>query len=309
MKQEENPLVTVSMPAYNSGRYLREAIQSVLDQTYSNFELIVLDDGSTDETRKIIQSFSDPRINPILWDNNLGLISARNAIAKKANGKYLALMDADDRALPERIELQVRFLESGGADICGGSHLSLYENTGKMKRSKERYSDADIRALLTIYCPLSNPCIMAKTEVFQKLPYQVANHHAEDYCLWIEAAKSGYRFGNLKKELIVYRVHPNQISLIKKSEAEQVSKLAKESYLQYLGIEKKLYPTPMTFLGRIRVAIRFMGLLNDKIHGISLVANMEIYSRFQKRQNICIRGLMRVERFFVALILTAISRA
>jgi glycosyltransferase involved in cell wall biosynthesis len=303
MSQLQDPLVTVSMPAFNSERYLAEAIQSILDQTYSNFELLILDDGSTDSTRKIIQSFSDSRIVPILCDHNRGLIEARNDIAKRAKGKYIALMDADDKAMPDRLELQVRYLERGIVDICGGSHLSLFEDSGRLKKSKERYTDSDIRALLTVYCPLSNPCVMAKTEVFNELPYKAENRHAEDYCVWIEAAKSGYRFGNLKETLIIYRVHPGQVSVLKKNEAAHVAKLAKQSYLDFLGIEK-IRPVPMSFMDRARFAIRFMILLNQKIHGISFVANSEIYSRFQSRKNFFERLISKIEKYFIGLVVT-----
>jgi len=308
MGQIDNCLVTISMPAFNSERYLAEAIQSILDQTHSNFELLILDDGSTDGTRKIIESFSDPRIIPIYCESNRGLISARNEIAQMAKGKYIALMDADDKALPDRIESQLRFLESGKADICGGAHLSFRQDIGRTKKSKERYTDSDIRALLTAYCPISNPCVMARAEVFKKIPYRAANKHAEDYCLWIEAAMAGYLFANLKNELIIYRIHSSQISVLKKTEAENISKLAKSRYLEFLGIDQNLVPSPLSFFDRLRSAIPFMLLLNQKIPGISLSANIEIYSRFQNRQNFFLKPGMRVERLLVSLYVEIISK-
>lgn len=304
----ENPLVTVSMPAFNSERYLKEAIQSILEQTYTNFELLILDDGSTDGTRKIIESFADPRIIPILFDTNQGLISARNEITQRAKGKYIALMDADDKAFPSRLEAQVRFLESGNADICGGAHISLYQDTGRRKKSKERYTDSDIKALLIAYCPISNPCVMANSEVFKRFPYRASNQHAEDYCLWIEAAMAGYSFANLKEELMIYRIHSSQISVLKKTEAELISKLAKSRYLEFLGFDPKLVPTPLNFLSRLRSAIPFMLKLNQKIKRISLFANAEIYSRFQNRNNFFLRLGMRLERFLVSLYVVIVSK-
>ena len=304
----ENPLVTVSMPAFNSERYLKEAIQSILEQTYTNFELLILDDGSTDGTRKIIESFADPRIIPILFDTNQGLISARNEITQRAKGKYIALMDADDKAFPSRLEAQVRFLESGNADICGGAHISLYQDTGRRKKSKERYTDSDIKALLIAYCPISNPCVMANSEVFKRFPYRASNQHAEDYCLWIEAAMAGYSFANLKEELMIYRIHSSQISVLKKTEAELISKLAKSRYLEFLGFDPKLVPTPLNFLSRLRSAIPFMLKLNQKIKKISLFANAEIYSRFQNRNNFFLRLGMRLERFLVSLYVVIVSK-
>jgi len=308
MGHYENPLVTVSMPAFNSERYLREAIQSILEQTYTNFELLILDDGSTDGTRKIIESFTDPRIIPILFEANQGLISARNEIAQRAKGKYIALMDADDKAFPSRLEAQVRFLESGKADICGGAHISLFQDTGRRKKSKERYTDSDIKALLTTYCPISNPCVMAGAEVFKRFPYLASNQHAEDYCLWIEAAMAGYSFANLKDELILYRIHSSQISVLKKNEAELISKLAKSRYLEFLGFDPKLAPTPLNFFSRLRSAIPFMLQLNQRIKGISLSANAEIYSRFQHRNNFFLKLGMRAERLLVSLCIKLLTK-
>ena len=309
MGHYENPLVSVSMPAFNSERYLREAIQSILEQTYTNFELLILDDGSTDGTRKIIKSFSDPRIIPILFETNQGLISARNEIAQRAKGKYIALMDADDKAFPSRLEAQVRFLESGKADICGGALISLYQDTGRRKKSKERYTDSDIKALLTAYCPISNPCVMASAEVFKRFPYRASNQHAEDYCLWIEAAMAGYSFANLKDELILYRIHSSQISVLKKTEAELISKLAKSRYLEFLGFDPKLVPTPLNFFSRLRSAIPFMLQLNQRIKGISLFANAEIYSRFQNRNNFFLKLGMRAERLLVSLFIKLLAKS
>jgi len=134
------PLVSVSMPAFNAERYIGEAIESILSQTYTNFELIIIDDGSTDQTREIINRYHDPRIVKIFSDQNRGLIATRNQIAQLARGKYLALLDADDRAFPNRLELQVNFLEQGIADLCGADHWTLNQGNGAIKPSKQRHS-------------------------------------------------------------------------------------------------------------------------------------------------------------------------
>ena len=106
------PLVSVLMPAYNSELYIAEAIDSILNQTYTNLELIIFDDGSSDGTRKIIESYSDPRVVKVLSDQNGGVVRARNDIIDRAQGKYIALMDADDIADPARLQKQIQALET-----------------------------------------------------------------------------------------------------------------------------------------------------------------------------------------------------
>ena len=241
------PLVTISMPAFNSERYIAEAIESVLAQTYTNFELIIVDDGSTDGTREIINRYQDPRIIKIFSEKNQGLIATRNKIASIARGKYLALLDADDRAFPERLQLQVDFLEKDGIDICGADHWTLNQSNGAIKPSKQRHSNADIHALLTVCSPLCNPAIMGKLEVFKRFPYKTSYMHAEDYCLWTEIALAGYHFANIEKKLIVYRLHSTQTSVNYLQAARNVFSQAQARYLQALGIPDVCFPQSLPF--------------------------------------------------------------
>ena len=98
----------------------------------------------------------------------------------------MALLDADDRAFPNRLELQVNFLEQGVADLCGADHWTLNQGNGAIKPSKQRHSNADIQALLTVCSPICNPAVMGKLEIFQRLPYKKTSLHAEDYSLWTD---------------------------------------------------------------------------------------------------------------------------
>ena len=108
------PLVSVLMPAFNVEKYIESAIESILDQSYLNFELIILDDGSIDQTRKLIDQYSDSRIKKMYHDQNMGLVLTRNQLVSSASGRYIAFLDADDLAMPERLQVQVNFL---GADV------------------------------------------------------------------------------------------------------------------------------------------------------------------------------------------------
>ena len=302
------PLVTVSMPAFNSEHYIAEAIESILAQTYENFELIIIDDGSTDRTREIVERYSDPRIIKIFSDQNRGLITTRNLIASIAKGKYLALLDADDRAFPERLQLQVDFLESNAADICGADHWTLNQANGEMKRSKQRHTDSDIRALLSICSPLCNPAIMGRLEVFKKFPYQSSYMHAEDYCLWVDIALAGYRFANIKERLIAYRLHSTQTSVNYLQGARNVFSLAQARYLQTLGIPVVCFPRPLPFLQRLKMGVEFMVRMNKCIPHVSIGANCELYARFQFRGNGIWTPLSRLERLAVAIYASFLGR-
>ncbi len=118
-------MVSIIMPVYNSSGYLSDAIESILSQTYSDFEFIIIDDASTDNSIEIIYSYHDPRIVLLKNDINLGVTHSLNKGIKHARGKYIARMDADDIALPQRIELQVDFLEKNPEFILVGSFFEV----------------------------------------------------------------------------------------------------------------------------------------------------------------------------------------
>lgn len=295
------PLVSVSMPAFNAEHYIAEAIESILSQSYKNFELIVCDDGSSDNTRDIINRYDDPRIVKIFSKVNRGLIATRNEIASIAKGKYLALLDADDLAFPDRLALQVSYLESGSADLCGADHWTLNQGTGAIKPSRQRHSDADIKALLTVCSPLCNPAVMGRIEIFRGHPYQSTYTHAEDYCLWTEIALAGHRFINIPKKLIIYRLHPTQTSVNHLDSARNVFKHYQTRYLEGLGISSEYLPRTLPWLERRNVGIKFMWLINQRIPNISFAANCELYARFQYRRGGIWTPFTRFERVVVAI--------
>lgn len=298
------PVVSILMPAFNAEKYIAQAIESILDQSFAEFELIILNDGSIDDTRAIIKRFQDQRIRLIDLQKNQGLVKVRNRLVEEARGKYIAFLDADDIALPHRLKLQVDFLNLDTADLCGGSYYSFYESKGKTKSSKERYTDADIRALITISSPLCNPAVMGKAEMFKKFPYRSGKDYAEDYSLWAELALAGYRFANLPEKLITYRIHDKQTSQLQNAETNTIFSKSREEYIAGLGISPKLRPRPMGFADRMKIAVLFLRQLNQKIPGVSVVANYEIYARFQYRGNGFLTPFTRLERLLVSLLVS-----
>jgi len=304
IRPASNPLISVLMPAFNVEHYVGPAIESILNQTYLNFELIVLDDGSSDATARIIDSYLDPRLKKVFLAKNKGLVNARNALVGMAQGKYIAFLDSDDLADPRRLELQLQYLESNHLDLCGTDHLVLHQTSGKLKRSKQRHSDADIRAMISVCSPLCNPSVMGRTEVFKRMPYLSGNDGAEDYVMWVNLALAGFIFGNVPKNLITYRVHDNQISQVQNAKVNMIFDERREQYIASLGISNKLIPTRLHWKERLKLAPCFLFGLNKKIPGISVGANYQIYSRYQFRGNGIWTPLTRLERFTIAFLAT-----
>jgi glycosyltransferase involved in cell wall biosynthesis len=229
----ENPLVTVLIPVFNAEKYLREAIESILNQTYKNLEILIINDGSTDQSEDIILSYSDDRIRYIKNQQNIKLISTLNLGIKEAKGKYIARMDADDVSMLNRIEKQVRFLEENPSYILCGSNVKLIKNDQKTDEIIHYHNDSsDIKFALAFYCPFIHPTVLIRKEilVIHNLFYDSMFLHAEDYHLWTKLVDFG-DFINLQDELVYYRIHEHQIS----SEHKEFQKLKmKEIQNQFL---------------------------------------------------------------------------
>jgi hypothetical protein len=174
--------------------------------------------------------------------------------------------------------------------------------------SKERYTDADIKALITVYCPLCNPAVMGRAEIFKKFPYLSGNDHAEDYSLWQEIALSGYKFANLREKLIIYRIHPRQISRVAIESAVSIFDRCRTTYITSLGINPKLTPKKMYFYERVQKAPQFLFEIGRLFGGVSFSANYQIYARFQHRRNGILTPFTRLERFFFAVIATLFGK-
>ena len=213
--RNKKPLISVVMPVYNGEKYLKEAIDSILSQTYKDFEFIILNDGSTDNSLKIIKKYiqKDARVILITRENR-GLITSLNEGIKKAQGRYIARMDADDISLPTRFKEQVKFMEDNkDISICGTS-IILFNESGNIKPVKYPTSDSDIKFILMFTSAFAHPSVMMKRDIFMKLKYEHYKY-AEDYKLWIDIALAGYKMGNLDEVLLRYRIHSQQVSIVK----------------------------------------------------------------------------------------------
>ncbi|MCS2889647.1 glycosyltransferase [Parabacteroides faecis] len=230
---EKHPFVSVVMPTYNVGKYIEEAVQSILNQTFLDFEFIIVDDGSTDHTPEILRSFSDPRIRLLFNEKNEGNYPARNRGCRLAKGKYIAVMDADDVAMPERLEKQVGFMETN-PDIlaCGTAYRLLGQNkiiVQPIKWDEIRY------VLLMTYCML-HPTMIIRSEIMTKINfYKEESICAEDYDLTLRLAING-RIVNLPDVLLNRRLRDDQISSIHMQKQNMYGSYIQIRYQHEMGI-------------------------------------------------------------------------
>jgi glycosyltransferase involved in cell wall biosynthesis len=206
--------VSVLLAVYNGEKYLKAAIDSILDQTFVDFEFVIVDDGSTDSSGGIIISYNDPRIVFLVNKTNEGLISSLNSGLSICRGKYVARMDCDDIALPERLQAQFDYMESHpDVGICG-SNVEAFFNT-KQKSVIIRFPETDelIKASALFHSPFSHPSVMMRKSVLSehKLRYSDEFLHAEDYALWVELLKYTKAY-NFPKVLLRYRIHEKSVT-------------------------------------------------------------------------------------------------
>lgn len=214
MAQSRMPKVTVLMAVYNGEKHLREAIESILGQTFRDFEFLIIDDGSTDSSREIIASCADPRIRLVRNEANLGLTKSLNRGLKLAAGEYVARMDADDVSLPERLERQVKHLdEHPEVGVCGAQTQAFGD--GIRGWISHYYLDHDIiKAALLIGSAISHPTAVLRKAFLDKfgLGYDEAAVCTQDYDLWVRCADR-FKMANLPDVLLRYRRHAGQVTI------------------------------------------------------------------------------------------------
>lgn len=198
-------LVSVVMPVYNGEKHLRAAIDSVLLQTLKEFEFIIVDDGSTDSTPEILQTYHDDRLCIITNDKNKGVAFSLNRALDIASGDYIVRMDSDDIACPKRLEKQVDYLEQNPSiDLCG-SAVNLMSETSSIKKYPKDHESIRVMHLFNPAFIHSTVCWRRQSFEKYHLRYQESPPTAEDYALWVRAQKV-CRFSNLQEPLIHYRL-------------------------------------------------------------------------------------------------------
>ncbi|GAB3979922.1 hypothetical protein GCM10028806_46330 [Spirosoma terrae] len=239
MNTQTNPLVSVIIPVYNGERFISESIQSILNQSYTNFEVLVLDNGSTDKTQDILANFArlDNRIRIILESKPLGYGGevASNVAARQANGLFIAKLDADDVATPDRLAKQVTFLLAHPDIFMVGSQLTLIDEAGNVTGSRAYPTDHDaIYNEFYLRFPMANPAVMYRN-ILQDDLYQIRFPHFNDYYSLFLLIRNGYRMHNLPEPLTAYRIHTAN-TVFTNLRAKWRSNMAiKESFVREFG--------------------------------------------------------------------------
>lgn len=231
------PKVSVLMPVYNAQDYLAEAIDSVLSQTFTDWELIIGDDGSTDETEAVINSYADQRISYFKNESNIGHTKTKYSLLDKAQAEYIAFLDADDVSLPERFDLQVRFLnEHPDYGLCGTWGVMIDPQGNEIKKMTFIDRDEYLKCALVFNTAFLQSSIMVRRELMKDFYLDEEILLVEDYnfeCLVSHHTK----VENITKELVKYRWHDSNISNTKQEVLKNLNKKIYRRELSLLGIE------------------------------------------------------------------------
>lgn len=212
-----NPVISVIMPVFNCVTYIEEAVNSILNQTFTDFELIIIDDASTDGTTAILKKFIDTRIKLVLKQVNQGVSAATNDGFRLAKGKYIARMDGDDIALKERFEKQVKVFENNANIIICGSLVQYLGGSNVIISHKEKHQE--IITELLISCAVCMGATMFRRKELSGYFYDENKNSGEDYDFWTKVAWLGQMY-NIQEVLLLYRVHDHQAS--KKHKQQQI---------------------------------------------------------------------------------------
>lgn len=236
------PLVSVIMPAYNAERFIEKAIKSILDQTYRNFELIIVDDCSADRTMSVAGKFADPRIKIYHNDHNRGIAYSRNLAIEMSNGKYIAIMDDDDISTVSRFQEQVQFLEQNEEiGIVGGRVQSIDQDDNVIDEQKTVLTNPlYIKVNFLFKCIFHNSEIMFRKQIVDEfnIHYRDNCYGMEDFCFWIECSKK-VKMTNLNGLMLKHRYH----------DATETARVKREEYSQRIKLYNELQRYSFTLSG------------------------------------------------------------
>ena len=242
----QQKLISIILPVYNGEKYLAQATQSILNQTYPYFELIIINDGSKDHSEAIALDIqrSDSRVVYIKNEKNIGLIQTLNHGFQAARGDYIARMDQDDIAHPKRLEIQLKYLEKLGKPALVGSNILVIDNRNKIIKIPRKMHQHDSENTWVKYrkCPVHHPTVMMSREIAHKFQpfYLESDLHTEDYAAWLRVNTS-YPILNIKKVLLFYRVHTTNISTVYfNAQTNQMLKRLHSFYLENLKLDMSI---------------------------------------------------------------------
>lgn len=244
------PKISILMPVYNAQKYLIEAVDSILNQTFKDWELIIINDGSTDSSRELLSQIADDRVIIVDNEKNLGLIDTLNKGINLCRGEYIARMDADDISVNKRIEKQVQFMDSHPHHIMCGTNALVIDNNGKITGKIRNLTDnQSLQINLLFSNPFIHPSMMIRSDILKKNLYDKQYKHIEDYELWCRIALRG-KVANLEDDLLLYRWHDSNISVINAETQIQLKKEINKRQLERFGLtpdDHELHAHNITF--------------------------------------------------------------
>lgn len=251
------PVVSIVMPVYNAEPYLAEAINSILAQTWKDFELIVVDDGSTDRSMEIIRTFDDKRIRYVRNERNHGVAASRNRGVHLSRGEFVAQMDQDDIARPCRIAKQVSYLRKHpDIGMCGGNIIKFFATSRILIRFLRNHEE--IRVTHLFHAGFAHPTVMSRRALLveNELFYDESCRNLEDYELWCKLVEKT-KVANLDRVLLEYRSHSNQLS---RENSEYFTKLLQKLHRRVL---ERILPDLSEEELRLHFQISMFGDTND----------------------------------------------
>lgn len=230
--------VTILLPAYNAALYLRDSLDSIMRQAFKDFDVLLIDDGSMDDTSKIAIEYSniDRRIKYYKNEKNIGLIKTLNKGLSLAKGEYIVRMDADDIMFDDRLYKQVKYMDSNPeCFVCGGQMEYIGGLTGMAPILPQKYED--LLYLSLINCPLYHPTTIIRNSAIKQfgLKYNDSYKHAEDYKFWSDIIFSHPNsIANIKDVVLFYRISNNQITTKYSDEQDLISKIVRRENVQHV---------------------------------------------------------------------------
>ncbi len=241
---EKVPSVSVLMPLFNGSVYVRQAIESILDQTFGDFELLVLNDGSTDASLKVVQEYTAQEVRMrVISRENRGLTYTLNELVSLARAPLIARMDADDIAMPRRLEIQVDFLARNPDIVCVGGACQIIDDAGRYLTTQHPpTADKDIQALmLQGHCAITHPAATARLAAVRKVGGYDSNYDfAEDIDLWLRLGELG-KLANMDDVVLKYRIHSKSVSARRGALQRSAARRACESAWKRRGIAQSEY--------------------------------------------------------------------
>jgi len=238
------PVISVLLPVYNGSRYLRKAVDSILAQSFGDFELIAVDDGSSDDSLRILETYTDPRLIILKHSENKGIVQTLNTGLSRCTGRYIARMDADDIALPERFSQQATYFDTyPDTGVVDTVQACIDESDHPTGRSNSSVIDAkDIYRTLPKTNCLGHPSVMVRGDLLRTYGYRHVAY--EDYDLWLRMAADGISIVKLKTPLLLFREHSSSITGADHAGARHFQKVVhtKLFYLSGLTFTENMKP-------------------------------------------------------------------